>query len=144
MHVADTDPTGRHALAGGAARPGAGPAVRTAGQARAAVRAALGRHAENARLVGDACLAATELVTNAVRHAGGVTGFDARLREDGTVLTIEVDDADDRHPCGDDSSLRDPTRVGGRGWLLVQLLADSWEIRSLVGGGKRIRITFDA
>ncbi|KDN81215.1 ATP-binding protein [Kitasatospora cheerisanensis] len=136
MPPTDTDPTGRAA---------AGPAVRTAAEARAAVTAALGRHAaEHVRLHGDACLAVTELVTNAIRHAGGVTGFAVRAGAGGSVLTIDVEDADDRRPSGDGASLTDPTRIGGRGWALVQLVAASWEIHGLAGGGKRIRITLAA
>ncbi|GAA4877615.1 ATP-binding protein [Kitasatospora terrestris] len=118
------------------------PPVRTAAQARAAVAVALAGHpGACARLRGDARLAVTELVTNAIRHAGGVTGFAVRTSGGGRVLTIDVEDATDAHPRGDAANLQDPTRLGGRGWPLVLLLAASWEIHPLPGGGKRIRVT---
>ncbi|MFJ5228540.1 ATP-binding protein [Kitasatospora sp. NPDC088391] len=138
MSRAETDPTRCRAPA-----PGAPDSpVRTAAQARAAVAAALGEHpAADERLRGDACLAVTELVTNAIRHAGGVTGFAVRSDRDGGPLVIEVEDSAAAHPHGGTDLLRDPARPGGRGWPLVQLLSSSWEIHPLPGGGKRIRVT---
>lgn len=63
-------------------------------------------------------LAVSELVTNAVRHAGGVTGFGLRTGE-GTV-TVSVEDASCRPPR---PWTEDPTQPGGFGWFLVQYLA---------------------
>ncbi|MFJ1755506.1 ATP-binding protein [Kitasatospora sp. NPDC088134] len=138
MSRADTDPARCRTPAAGAAEP----PVRTAAQARAAVAAVLGRRpAADERLHGDACLAVTELVTNAIRHAGGVTGFAVRGEPDGGPLTIEVEDSADAHPHGGTDLLQDPARPGGRGWPLVQLLSSSWEIHPLPEGGKRIRVT---
>ncbi|QKW17993.1 ATP-binding protein [Kitasatospora sp. NA04385] len=146
MSRAETDPTRRHPPTGHRPRSGvAGCAVRTAADARAVVTEALARHsAAGGRLLGDACLAVTELVTNAIRHAGGVTGFAARASEGGSVLTIEIEDACDAHPRGDRANLQDPTLLGGRGWPLVQLVATEWEIHPLPGGGKRIRVVLTA
>ncbi|MFC8720415.1 ATP-binding protein [Kitasatospora sp. NPDC057198] len=145
MSRAETDPTRRHSPTGRRPRPGVGAGVRTAAEARAAVTEALAGHpAVGGRLLGDACLAVTELVTNAIRHAGGVTGFAARAGEGGRVLTIEVEDACDAHPRGDRANLEDPTRLGGRGWPLIQLVASDWEIHPLPGGGKRIRVVLTA
>ncbi|GAA2087720.1 ATPase [Kitasatospora saccharophila] len=141
MSRAETDPIRRRPPSGGRPRAGAGPGVCTAADARAAVTEALAGHsAAGGRLLGDACLAVTELVTNAIRHAGGVTGFAARASEGGSVLTVDVEDASDAHPQGDRANLQDPTRLGGRGWPLIQLVAAGWEIQPLPGGGKRIRV----
>ncbi|MFJ9625806.1 ATP-binding protein [Streptomyces sp. NPDC101181] len=90
----------------------------------------------------DAQLAVTELVSNASRHAGGMTGFDACLDLDGDRLVVDVEDADPRHPAGEPLALRDPTAPGGRGWAMILVLADTSAIDPLPGGGKRIRITF--
>ncbi|BAJ26357.1 MULTISPECIES: ATP-binding protein [Kitasatospora] len=134
MSGAETDLTQRPGLP-------ARPPVRTAAEARAAVTEALARcFPVGGRLHGDACLAATELVTNAIRHAGGVTGFAVRA-DRAAGLTIEVEDAADAGPSGDAAHLDDPTRLGGRGWPLVRLVSSHWEVEPLPGGGKRIRIT---
>jgi anti-sigma regulatory factor (Ser/Thr protein kinase) len=63
-------------------------------------------------------LVVTELISNAVRHAGGVTGFGLRAGP-GTV-TVTVRDASRRPPR---PQLTDPREPGGFGWLLVQHLA---------------------
>nr|WP_249924634.1 hypothetical protein [Streptomyces californicus] len=58
-------------------------------------------------VVADALLVTSELVTNAVRHGGGITGFAAELTDEGLRLTVmdasrelPVDSADDSaRPC---------------------------------------------
>lgn len=145
MSRAETDPTRRHPPTTHRPRPGPRLPVRTAAEARAAVTEELARYrATGDRLHGDACLAVTELVTNAIRHAGGVTGFAVRTGGGGRTLTIEVEDAADTRPHGDAANLQDPTRLGGRGWPLVQLISTDWEIHPLPGGGKLIRVTLSA
>lgn len=57
------------------------------------------------------------LVTNAVQHAGGVTGFGLKAGE-GTV-TVVVEDASPQPPRPQPF---DRTRPGGFGWPLVQSL----------------------
>ena len=71
-------------------------------------------------------LAANELVTNAVRHAGG--GVVLSLVVESDVVMVEVSDRD----AGD---LRRPERTpslatGGRGLLIVEALARSWGVRA--------------
>ncbi|MGW7386301.1 ATP-binding protein [Streptomyces sp. NPDC054794] len=63
-------------------------------------------------------LVVTELISNAVRHADGVTGFGLRAAP-GTV-TVTVHDACRRPPRPRLTDTREP---GGFGWLLVQELA---------------------
>ncbi|MGG2461221.1 ATP-binding protein [Streptomyces sp. RGM 3693] len=95
----------------------------TSGEARDRVLALL--HACHRQIddlvVADALLITSELVTNALRHAGGVTGFAARIS--GGRLELTVEDASAVHPFvpSDD---RDG-RIGGYGWSLVRRLATS-------------------
>ncbi|NYS17419.1 hypothetical protein HFP43_01440 [Streptomyces sp. SJ1-7] len=74
-------------------------AVRTAADARKALADLLTDSPHHtAGVLLDAQLAVTELVSNASRHAGGMTRFDACLDSRGTRLVIDVEDADPRHP----------------------------------------------
>ncbi|MER6566837.1 ATP-binding protein [Streptomyces sp. NPDC001093] len=63
-------------------------------------------------------LAVSELVTNAIRHAGGVTGFG--LRADEETVTVRVADASPTPPHRRNTPLWEP---GGFGWPLVLELA---------------------
>ncbi|MGC5005496.1 ATP-binding protein [Streptomyces sp. NBC_00353] len=65
-----------------------------------------------------ALIVVSELVTNALRHAEGVTGF--RLRTVAETLTICVDDASSEQPRTRQSQ---PWEPGGFGWPLVQRLS---------------------
>ncbi|MEV6010003.1 ATP-binding SpoIIE family protein phosphatase [Streptomyces sp. NPDC051976] len=82
------------------------------------------------RLVDDGTLLASELVTNAVVHAGTAVDVLCRLdlREQPAGLVIEVSD---QHPSrvlrGDDHQGCDG-REGGRGLQLVAALSDAWGI----------------
>lgn len=133
-------PPERHAEtspAGGAAAP----VPRSAGEARDAVTRLLA--AEFSELsdeilsnvvVADALLVTSEIVTNALRHGGGLTGFSARVTDGG--LRLVVDDADPRHPV-----LHEPAPgsvgEGGYGWPLVHRLTARLSVTSH-GSGKRI------
>ncbi|MFJ9523621.1 ATP-binding protein [Kitasatospora sp. NPDC101801] len=117
--------------------------VVTAGDARAALTELVRTlDCDTDRLLADAHLAATELVANAHRHAGGLTGFRAHIDHRHRRLVVDVEDADDRHPVGGRLDQRDPETPGGRGWALVQILASTSAIEALPGGGKRIRTTY--
>ncbi len=104
----------------------------------------------------NALLVASELVTNAVRHAGGVVGFAVGVETapvgaaaggtdgrpgGGTCVRIDVEDAVGSRPRTDPTALRDPYRLSGRGWALVQLLAATGDVLPLPGGGKRVSVT---
>ncbi|MFI1198325.1 ATP-binding protein [Streptomyces sp. NPDC020883] len=71
--------------------------------------------------VADALLITSELVTNALRHAGGVTRFVARVT--GDLLELTVEDASPVPPVVP-ADIRDG-RIGGYGWSLVHRLATS-------------------
>ncbi|MEI5007864.1 ATP-binding protein [Streptomyces sp. PmtA] len=95
------------------------------------------RHRPPAVVLTDALLVTSELVTNAIRHGGGVTGFAARVSGEGLVLTVR-----DRNPAPPVVRLRpegQPFPVGGYGWPLVQRLASRIHITPL-RGGKTIRV----
>ncbi|MCF6525271.1 ATP-binding protein [Streptomyces sp. JJ36] len=79
-------------------------------------------------------LVVSELVTNAVRHGGGLMRF--RLREVGRdAVEVVVDDASPRYPfprpLGGD-------RPGGFGLHLVQAMSRSMGVRPVAGGGKAV------
>ncbi|MBM9508692.1 ATP-binding protein [Actinacidiphila acididurans] len=90
------------------------------------------------RIRADASLVVSELVSNAVQHGGGVTGFRADLIDDGAGLRLEVDDASTARPVARRTLGPDPAVVGGFGWPIVQSLASSVTVEVLPAGGKRI------
>ncbi|MET9926926.1 MULTISPECIES: ATP-binding protein [unclassified Streptomyces] len=114
---------------------------RTAGEARDVVTRLLAAEFDELSdeilsnvVVADALLVTSEIVTNALRHGGGLTGFSARITDSG--LHLVVDDADPRHPV-----LQDPppgsVGKGGYGWSLVHRLTRQLSVISHEGG-KRI------
>ncbi|MGW1592648.1 SpoIIE family protein phosphatase [Streptomyces sp. NPDC002343] len=117
---------GRATLAGSPLAPGT---------ARALVRAALaGVPGVPARLADDAMAVVSELVTNAVVHAGTDVHVEWRLEESGAFV-IEVRD---RHPSraprdalGGEASYDTPEY--GRGLRLVATLAESWGVTYRTG-----------
>ncbi|WP_234043065.1 ATP-binding protein [Streptomyces marianii] len=85
-----------------------------------------------AAVLTDALLVTSELVTNAIRHGGGVTGFAARVTDEGLELTVR-----DRNPAVPVVRLRPDGQtfpVGGYGWPLVQRLATRIHITPLREG----------
>jgi hypothetical protein len=86
--------------------------------------------------VGDALLVTSELVTNAFRHGGGITDFDAELTDQG--IRVSVGDRSDRLPRVPDRGAADALRPGGHGWRLVLALARNVAISRRARGGKLI------
>ncbi|MGW7064694.1 ATP-binding protein [Streptomyces sp. NPDC054904] len=76
----------------------------------------------------DALLIATELVTNAIRHAGGVTHFHTWITDD--FLHVIVGDASLHTPVPPACN----PGPGGYGWRLVQRLADHVNITTMADG----------
>lgn len=82
---------------------------------------------------GDALLVASELVTNALVHAGGVTAFAARVRRG--ALELRVSDPSDIFPTIRDL---DHTSPGGFGLPLVTRLCATVDIQLDVPVGKTV------
>jgi anti-sigma regulatory factor (Ser/Thr protein kinase) len=107
-------------------------------QARALARSRL--RGFDATLVDDCLLVVSELVTNAIRHGGGLVGFDVTARPD--RITVSVQDRSSELP-----STLPPSGSwlpGGYGWPLVCRLAKQVSISLLEGGGKAIHVSIAA
>lgn len=76
---------------------------------------------DDEQLCETACLLASELLSNAVRHGGGPVRL--RLRQAGRELGVEVCDAS---PVLPQARFAAPDAESGRGLLLVDSLARSW------------------
>lgn len=96
-------------------------------QARAVVNAELGR-AVSVKVLEDATLLVSELVTNAVRHAprAGTPEIELRLKVDTERIRIVVSDPG----AGFVAEPRRPTASGSSGWglYLVDRIADRWGV----------------
>jgi len=100
-----------------------GSSLRTAEQARDVARGFLSvATPQGGSAAGAVQLVVSELFTNAVQHAGGVTGFQLKAGPD--AVTVAVHDASTVAPR---PLPLDATRPGGFGWHLVQEL--SLEVR---------------
>ncbi|MEU3744278.1 MULTISPECIES: ATP-binding protein [Streptomyces] len=113
----------------GAGNAGTSP-VRTPAQARQLVRhtlAALGPLWPSQ--VEDLLLVTSELVTNALRHAGGVTGFGIGVGRD--RVTVSVSDASGKVPLHQPSQ---GLRPGGYGWPIVLRLCRDVTVDAGPGG----------
>ncbi|MGA5454555.1 ATP-binding protein [Streptomyces umbrinus] len=93
--------------------------LRAVGQARSVARGFLALAAPEGESAVDAVLLVmSELFTNAVRHAGGATGY--RLEAGPGAVTVAVHDASTVSPR---ALPLDVTSPGGFGWHLVQELS---------------------
>jgi anti-sigma regulatory factor (Ser/Thr protein kinase) len=109
------------------------PALRAPSIARALLRETLAAWG-GTPLVDDALVVADELVANAVLHAG--TEMELRLTLLGGALGIAVADRSPRRPA-----LGRPGggAESGRGLLLVDALAEAWQVLPRRDGGKVVR-----
>ncbi|MCZ4102219.1 MULTISPECIES: ATP-binding protein [Streptomyces] len=82
-------------------------------------------------------LLVSELVTNALRHAGGVTAL--CLTADRRTLQVRVEDPSPAHPQDRTPDLTGQT--GGFGWPMIQRLARTVSVHSKTQGGKAILAT---
>ncbi|MEU4077610.1 ATP-binding protein [Streptomyces venezuelae] len=85
----------------------------------------------------DAMLVASELIANAIQHAGGAVSFRIEVYELGSALGV-VDRASDTgalpsSPCNSSTT---PTNVAtnGRGLFIVQSLATTWSVEQTTNG----------
>jgi serine/threonine-protein kinase RsbW len=84
-----------------------------------------------AHLEETAVLLVSELVTNAIRHARGSDAITLELQAAGTLLRIEVQDADPRWPQPRTPAWFD---ASGFGFVLVDALASKWGVRETATG----------
>lgn len=114
------------------------PDARSAGQARWFVRELLEEWGVQ-ELTDSVLLSVSELVTNAVVHAG--TAVRLSLRLDAGSLRVEVEDSHPNRslPVGVDSRSANAER--GRGLLIVSTLASTWGV-DYTHGSKRVWLEF--
>ncbi|MET8555400.1 ATP-binding protein [Streptomyces sp. NPDC004959] len=123
-------PPGRAAETGHHSRP------QHAAEARESVRVFLDglSPAVAARTAQHFLLLVSELVSNALRHAGAVSGL--RLRATASTLTVEVCDPSPERPAPRTPRLDGTT--GGFGWPMIRELAESLTVRAEPDGGKTV------
>ncbi|MFF3991967.1 ATP-binding protein [Streptomyces cyaneofuscatus] len=90
-----------------------------------------------ARVLADALLVTSELVTNAIRHGDGLTAFDLWITDDGLILNVA--DASTCPPVTTDPRNRLEGQVGGFGWPLVCRLARHVAV-TVLPDGKQITV----
>ena len=104
----------------------------SAGIARRAVRAALG-HSVDDWFANAAMLCTSELVTNAIVHAGDGCGLQVCFDPPGGgVLRVEVSDDSQEQPHVVPPG--DVWRIGGRGLQIVEQTSTRWGTRDLAPG----------
>ncbi|MFI6345736.1 ATP-binding protein [Streptomyces sp. NPDC050560] len=91
----------------------------------------------DARVVGDCLLVVSELVTNAIRHGGGVTLFEIVARAGRVVVSVGDRSGDVPVATAAPGGLL----PGGHGWPLVCRLAEKITISPLADGGKAIQVS---
>ncbi|WP_262401453.1 ATP-binding protein [Actinomadura sp. CNU-125] len=84
-------------------------------------------------VVDTARLLVSELVTNACRHAPPDTNVLVRIYNSTAGPTLEVWDRGDGRPT---AKPLDETSQSGRGLAMVELIAETWGVTPLAGGGK--------
>ncbi|GLV92774.1 hypothetical protein Slala04_42280 [Streptomyces lavendulae subsp. lavendulae] len=94
-------------------------------EARDSARRVLAAQDAPPALTDDVLTVVSELVSNAVRHAGGVSGFQVTVRPDRVV--VEVSDRSALLPHLQPASPRTPS---GFGWRVVRTLAPGTFVRS--------------
>ncbi|MFJ6728754.1 ATP-binding protein [Streptomyces sp. NPDC091281] len=122
------------------------PAVTTAAAARDRARAVVdAAWTDPARPPGerdliDLLLVVSELVTNAIRHGGGLAGFEASATADGVLLAVH--DHSDTVPAGASGTAAFPVgHLGsGYGWPLIARLARDITVHPRRAGGKTITV----
>ncbi len=106
--------------------------LRSAGEARAMVRRTLDGWCDE-DLLDDIALCVSELVTNAVVHAGSAPRILVHVRP--TVIHVEISDDSDVMPVVKQA---DPHDTSGRGMAILGGLSDRWGSRRRSGGGKTV------
>jgi anti-sigma regulatory factor (Ser/Thr protein kinase) len=115
--------------------------ARSAGRSRAFI----GQFCASAGLAGEvrrtASLLTSELVTNAIVHGRSGPTVEAELGSDRVLRVAVTDDSSAILPDIDPEP--HPNIEGGRGLLIVSLLAARWGFRPAPGGGKAVWFELD-
>ncbi|WP_077798814.1 SpoIIE family protein phosphatase [Streptomyces sp. JHA26] len=123
----------RVALLGSSLAPGAARAMVRATLADWAALGLPGAHQLTGHLCADALVVVSELVTNAVVHAGTDVEVVCRLEGTGALVVEVVDQYPSRAPRGGDHETPHATSEYGRGLRLVAALSQAWGITYLPG-----------
>ncbi|HUR51285.1 MAG TPA: ATP-binding protein [Mycobacteriales bacterium] len=100
-------------------------------EARQATRSVLQGWQVPAQVVDDALLVVSELVTNAVRHAGESSTLELELDQDGSSLRVALADGSTESPSPRPAP---HAAEGGRGMTIMAALSDRWGIAPHNGG----------
>lgn len=92
------------------------------------------------QVIDDVLLAVSELVTNAVVHAGEAPAVSVRIEADQTIR-VEIVDHDTRVPSVQADRRG---RVGGHGLRIVQAIASRWGVEPHAVAGKTVWAVFGA
>jgi anti-sigma regulatory factor (Ser/Thr protein kinase) len=106
---------------------------RAAALARRSVQETLGRWRVQPAQIEDAQLVASELVANALRYGRQPLALGLALT--GNAVTVSVADRSEAPPRLHHRALLDER---GRGLHIVASLAQTWGVRPVAGGGKRV------
>lgn len=106
--------------------------LRSAGAARALVRRALDGWTDEERIE-DIVLCVSELVTNAVVHAGSSPRVLVHVRP--AVIHVEISDDSEIHPVVRGAK---PYETSGRGMSILSAYSDRWGSLRRSGGGKTV------
>jgi anti-sigma regulatory factor (Ser/Thr protein kinase) len=87
--------------------------------------------AHHARVLDEAQLLVSELVTNAVRHGGPPVRVRVSCEGDGPALHVRVSDGNPLPPVRRDVA---PEAEGGRGVALVDIISDRWGVEHDAAG----------
>jgi anti-sigma regulatory factor (Ser/Thr protein kinase) len=88
----------------------------------------------------DLLLVVSELVTNAVRHGGGIAGFDVALTPEGVRLDVRDYSAAVPAVAHGPAMLPRSHEGNGYGWPLINRLSSQVDIRRRAAGGKTISV----
>jgi anti-sigma regulatory factor (Ser/Thr protein kinase) len=110
--------------------------VRAPGDARVMVTELLSDRVP-ARVLDNALLVASELVTNSVRH-GGVSDGVVVIQIELTAAMVRLEVTDRGRTGVIRPRSRDGAESGGFGLLLVETLSERWGLERVAGGGARV------
>ncbi|MDG5805711.1 ATP-binding protein [Streptomyces ossamyceticus] len=88
----------------------------------------------------DLLLVVSELVTNAVRHGGGLAGFDVGVTEDGVRLDVRDHSPAVPAAAHGPGMLPRSHEGSGYGWPLINRLSSQVDVRGRDEGGKTISV----